>query len=129
MKLFDLLESAKKTGDIIINNKYKLGVIYSTRYDCFVWCDKDGKAIESTQDYTGYKRVILSLKLLERDDWYLDPINKIPNKPKVYLTSNGLVIDKEDFCNIIKSDGLGSCSMIEINKREGTIINKQIPIF
>jgi len=43
MKLFELLETAIKTQDIIINESSQLCMVYSKRYQCFVWCDRSGK--------------------------------------------------------------------------------------
>ena len=71
MKLIDLLGSAKKTQDILVRDDWELGIIYNKRSDCYVWCDKDGRATEDTTDMTGYKRVILSSKLLEEGNWCL----------------------------------------------------------
>lgn len=76
MKLIDLLEAAKKTQDIIVRDGWALGIVYSERFNCYIWCDKDGKATEDLTDVTGYKRVIFSAKLLEDGNWYLTP-NKI----------------------------------------------------
>lgn len=131
MMLCDLLKEAKETGDIIVNGKYALGIIHSDKFNCFVWCDKEtGKAIKRTQDITGYQRVILSMKLLERDDWYLNPLNRNRerDKTKVFLTKNGLVVDSEDICRIIKGDGFGNYALTEVNKKEGTIVYKGNPL-
>lgn len=73
MRLIDLLESAKKTQDIIVRDDWALGIIYSERFNCYIWCDKSGKAIYDTTDITGFKRVVLSAKLLEEGNWYLIP--------------------------------------------------------
>lgn len=82
MKLIDLLETAKKTQDIIVRDDWALGIIYSKRFNCYVWCDKTGRATEDATDMTGYKRVILSKKLLEEGNWYLTP-NKIDGIEKI----------------------------------------------
>ena len=42
----------------------------------------NGKATEDTTDMTGYKRVILSAKLLEEGNWYLTP-NRIDRIEKI----------------------------------------------
>lgn len=131
MMLCDLLKEAKETGDIVVNGKYALGIAHSDKFNCFVWCNKEtGKPVIDTKDPTGQKRVILSLKLLERDDWYLEPLNREvdPDKTKVFLTNNGLVVDSENICRIIKGDGLGNYSLTEVNKKEGTIIYKGNPL-
>lgn len=73
MRLIDLLETAKKTQDMIVRDDWALGIIYSERFNCYIWCDKSGKAIEDDSDYTGYKRVVLSPKLLGGENWYLTP--------------------------------------------------------
>lgn len=73
MRLIDLLKTAKETQGIIVRDDWDLGIIYSMRFNCFIWCDKDGKAIEDTTDVTGFKRVLLSTKLLEEEKWYLTP--------------------------------------------------------
>ncbi len=82
MELIDLLETAKKTQDIIVRDDWALGIIYSKRFNCYIWCDKDGKAKEDVTDMTGYKRVILSSKLLEEGNWYLIP-NRIDRIERV----------------------------------------------
>lgn len=129
LKLFDLLETAKRTGDIIKNKDQRMGIVYSEKYNCFIWCYMDGRAVETAKDHTGLSRVILTSNIMERDGWYLEPIkNTIPNHPyKTYITANGLVVDSENVCSILKSDGLGNHSIIELNKREGTITNKGNP--
>lgn len=77
MRLIDLLETAKKTQDILVRDDWESGIIYSEKFNCYMWCDKSGKVIEDKSDWTGYKRVILSPKLLENEKWYLNPnINK-----------------------------------------------------
>lgn len=77
MRLIDLLETAKKTQDILVRDDWESGIIYSEKFNCYMWCDKSGKIIEDKSDWTGYKRVILSPKLLENEKWYLNPnINK-----------------------------------------------------
>ncbi len=77
MGLIDLLETAKKTQDILIRDDWESGIIYSEKFNYYMWCDKSGKVIEDKSDWTGYKRVILSPKLLENEKWYLNPnINK-----------------------------------------------------
>lgn len=77
MRLIDLLETAKETQDIIVRDDWESGIIYSEKFNCYMWCDKSGKVIEDKSDWTGYKRVILSPKLLENEKWYLNPnINK-----------------------------------------------------
>lgn len=35
MKLIDLLETAKKTQDIIVRDDWVLGIIYSERFNCY----------------------------------------------------------------------------------------------
>lgn len=82
MRLVDLLETAKKTQDVIIRDDWALGIIYSKKFNCYVWCNKDGRAMEDTTDMTGYKRVILSSKLLEEGNWYLIP-NRIDRVERV----------------------------------------------
>ena len=82
MRLIDLLETAKETQDIIIRDDWALGIIYNKRFNCYVWCNKDGRATKDTTDITGYKRVILSAKLLEEGNWYLTP-NKIDRVEKI----------------------------------------------
>ena len=62
MRLVDLLETAKKTQDIIIRDDWALGIIYSKRFNCYVWCNKDGMATENT-NITGFKRVIFLTSL------------------------------------------------------------------
>ncbi|MGJ0846510.1 hypothetical protein ACR77J_07470 [Tissierella praeacuta] len=73
MRLIDLLETAKKTQDVLVRNDWKIGIIYSEKFNCYMWCDKSGKVIEDKSDWTGCKRVILSPKLLENEKWYLNP--------------------------------------------------------
>ena len=87
MKLIDLLGSAKKTQDILVRDDWELGIIYSEKFDCYLWCDKSGKVIEDELDSTGYKKVILSPKLLEDGDWYLD-INRNKKIEKIYELHN-----------------------------------------
>jgi len=110
MRLVDLLETAKETQDIIIRDDWALGIIYSRRFNCYIWCDKNGRAIEDTTDITGYKRVILSAKLLEEGDWYLTPnkfdrierVKKLRSKvrKKSYIEKRAEEIMSE--CNINK---------------------------
>lgn len=73
MRLIDLLETAKETQDILVRDDWESGIIYSEKFNCYMWCDKSGKVIEDKSDWTGYKRVILSPKLLENEKWYLNP--------------------------------------------------------
>lgn len=87
MKLIDLLGSAKKTQDILVRDDWELGIIYSEKFDCYLWCDKSGKIIEDELDSTGYKKVILSPKLLEDGDWYLD-INRNKKIENIYELHN-----------------------------------------
>ena len=87
MKLIDLLGSAKKTQDILVRDDWELGIIYSEKFDCYLWCDKSGKVIEDELDSTGYKKVILSPKLLEDGDWYLD-INRNKKIENIYELHN-----------------------------------------
>lgn len=82
MRLIDLLETAKETQDIIVRDDWALGIIYSKRFNCYVWCNKDGRATEDSTDMTGYKRVILSSKLLEEGNWYLTP-NRIDKMERI----------------------------------------------
>lgn len=122
MKLCELLSLSKEVNKIIVNNKYALGVSFSSKFNCFVWCDKrTGKPIVNIKDPTGEHRVILSLKLLERDDWYLKSVDEDSEKSQIYLTNNGMVVDTDDFCTIIKSNSLGIYGFVELNKRKGTI--------
>lgn len=86
MKLFDLLETAKETGDILINEKYQYGIIYSGKTDSFIWCTYDGRVIVDKNNLSGYKEVILS-PMLNGNDWYLTPTNREFKLYEVYLCS------------------------------------------
>lgn len=109
MRLIDLLETAKKTQDILVRDDWESGIIYSEKFNCYMWCDKSGKVIEDKSDQTGYKRVILSPKLLENEKWYLNPnriierFEEIRNKArkKGYIESRLQEITDE--CNINKT--------------------------
>lgn len=72
MKLISLLDDIKNTQDIAVSDDWELGITYSKKLNCYVWCDKSGRVIEDISDYTGYKRVILSSELLKGKSWCLD---------------------------------------------------------
>lgn len=72
MKLISLLDDIRKTQDIAVGDGWELGITYSKKLNCYVWCDKSGKVIEDDSDQTGYKRVIISPELLEDGNWCLD---------------------------------------------------------
>lgn len=75
MKLYDLLDTAIKTGDIIYIDGWHLGMRYDKNKDCFIWCNPGtGKYEESKVDYTGFNRVVLSGKILSIEDWHLIPM-------------------------------------------------------
>lgn len=95
MRLIDLLETAEKTQDIIVKDDWALGIVFSRKTNCYIWCDKLGKAIEDFNDWTGYKRVILSPKLIQDDDWYLSPPLKFPSKKLIVVY--GSTFDKARF--------------------------------
>jgi|LSQX01.2.fsa_nt_gb hypothetical protein len=75
MKVFELLQITKETGDIVVNDDWALGIKYHDELKCYVWCDKDGNLIPDNTDKFGYKRVILSPKLLDKNGWRLEPVN------------------------------------------------------
>ena len=76
MKLYELLETAKKTGDMIVRKKDNISMRYNVTTKSFVFCDRTtGEFYIYGYDETGYNQVILSDKLFT-DDWYLEPIHK-----------------------------------------------------
>ena len=87
MKLIDLLEAAKETRDIIVRDDWESGIIYSGRFNCYLWCEKSGEAIEDKSDWTGYKRVILSPKLL-LEDIYNKILEQNNYKYMAYMMNN-----------------------------------------
>ena len=60
VRVFDMLNQSAKDSFIIVNDNLELGICFSKRFNCFVWCRKDGRAVEDLSDKCGYKRVILS---------------------------------------------------------------------
>ena len=72
MKLFELLNDAIETGNIIYIDGWHLGMRYNKDNDCFIWCHPGtGKYEESKVDYTGFNRVVLSKKILSMESWKL----------------------------------------------------------
>lgn len=62
------LESVMKdmidNGSVYRINDYKLCIVYSQYYNCFLWCDEYGIAVEEHSHDLSYKKVIFSPKLL-----------------------------------------------------------------
>jgi len=110
MKLFELLETAIKTQDIIINESSQFCMVYSERYQCFVWCDRSGKAKKNILDMSGYDRVLLSPKLLTKEKWYLlecnkyklDKIKEVSNKSREETYIQKRYTELQEKCNIGK---------------------------
>ncbi|HHU59672.1 TPA: hypothetical protein GXZ34_01975 [bacterium] len=67
MKLFELLQEIEGTDNILVNNKWALGIKWQE--GVYYWADKEGNKIPENIDITGYKRVILSSKLFEENEW------------------------------------------------------------
>lgn len=91
MKLYELLEEAKKTGDMIVRDKYNYAIRYCEIIHGFVWCFryKNGEYSLDKSDNTGYNRVFLNDNLLN-DEWYLDPIHKVNEVESILINENGI---------------------------------------
>lgn len=65
MNLIDVMRDMIENKSIYRINDYKYCITYSQRYNCFLWCNEEGRAIEEFLEMScPYKRVILSPKLL-----------------------------------------------------------------
>jgi len=58
MNLIEAMEKSIETNGIISTDRYVLSMVYSKRYNCFLWCDDNGKVIPDRSDRFGVKRVI-----------------------------------------------------------------------
>lgn len=80
MKLYELLETAMKTGDMIVTDDIyynRQAIRYCKELYTFIWCDRSTCEYEKMDsNECGYNRVILSSTVL-KDGWYLEPIKKI----------------------------------------------------
>ena len=78
MKLYELLEVAKRTGDLIVREGSKFAIRYCEAINGFVWCFryKNGEYSIDKNDKTGYSRLFLNDNVLN-DEWNLEPIRKI----------------------------------------------------
>lgn len=74
MKLFELLPTAIKTQDLIVNKNTGYYIVYSKRYRCFIKCDNTGKSL---LDRHGKPQKILLDGSIMDDDFYLMPFQCI----------------------------------------------------
>ena len=70
MKLIELLEAGIKTQDIVSNVYLDYSIAYSKKTDCFIKCDKLGKALKN--ELGECIKVVLTKNMLMDEDWYLD---------------------------------------------------------
>lgn len=128
MNLFELLEQAQRTGDIIYRHGWSLGMRYCEDVNCFCWCDPYSGVF--TRDYLtkpGYKKVILSTKL-SSDEWILMPYKYEFRVGDYVETVDGLVgvIDDICSCSECKKRGFNEPHVKYVNGEEDYITSHQL---
>ena len=80
MRVVDLLETAMKTGDMIVSDDMyysKRAIRYCKELYTFIWCDRrTGEYEKMDSNECEYNRAILCSMVL-KEGWYLEPIKKI----------------------------------------------------
>lgn len=94
MHLYDLLDAAKATGDIICSKGNGMSMRYRKESESFVWCNINGKFYIYEDDNTGYNQVILKPSLFSHQ-WYLQPF-KEEIIGKVIIDVDGLRLEYPD---------------------------------
>lgn len=94
LELFELLEIAKRTGDIICSKGNGMSMRYRNESESFVWCNIKGKFYTYEGDNTGYNQVVLKPSLFKHE-WYLQPYKEEFNG-RMILDKDGLWFEDEE---------------------------------